>query len=171
LSRLHTQVAKLLAELPAVIEPEISRLGLIGALQLTIEREFKDEFDRIEWRIIDPAEQMSRNLPPMHSEILYYAAREAIRNAARHGRGHNPNRPLQLSLQVSWDKGLQMVFEDNGIGIQKTEPTKKTPDQLNSGRGLALHSTLMAAVGGSLALESSPGAYTRVSLFLPEVQT
>jgi nitrogen-specific signal transduction histidine kinase len=37
-----------------------------------------------------------------------------------------------------------------------------------SGQGLTLHSTMMAVVNGSLALESSPGAYTRVILRLPE---
>jgi nitrogen-specific signal transduction histidine kinase len=36
-----------------------------------------------------------------------------------------------------------------------------------SGGGLALHSTLMAVVGGTLSTESVPGDYTRVSLVLP----
>jgi signal transduction histidine kinase len=62
-----------------------------------------------------------------------------------------------------------MVIEDNGVGIQKTLTVEKAPDQPNSGRGLALHSTLMAVIGGSLTLESSPGIFTRVTLFLPEL--
>ena len=33
-----------------------------------------------------------------------------------------------------------------------------------NGQGLALHSTLMAVVGGSLALETMPGQGTRVVL-------
>jgi len=36
-----------------------------------------------------------------------------------------------------------------------------------SGQGLALHSTLLAVVGGTLAVESLPGAYTRILLTLP----
>jgi signal transduction histidine kinase len=170
LSQLHAQIADLLTELPAMIEPEISRLGLVGALQQTLEREFKGEFDMIDWQIASPADPNNRSLPPMHSEVLYYAAREAIRNAARHGRGPAHDLPLQLVLRVSWEKGFQMIIEDNGVGIQKMFPQEKASNQLNSGRGLALHSTLMAVIGGSLTLESSPGSFTRVTLFLPERQ-
>ena len=36
-----------------------------------------------------------------------------------------------------------------------------------SGHGLALHSTMMAVVGGSLSAESVPGEYTRVVMSLP----
>jgi len=52
-------------------------------------------------------------------------------------------------------------IEDNGAG----------PVELKSeggGQGLILHSTMMAVVGGSLALESAPGLPTRVALYLPE---
>jgi signal transduction histidine kinase len=170
LSQLHAQIADLLTDLPAVIEPEISRLGLVGALQQTLEREFKDEFDQIDWQIAAQADQQSRSLPPMHGEVFYYAAREAIRNAAQHGRGPSQNLPLQLSLRVSWEKGLRMTIEDNGVGIQKTPSEEGATNHPNSGRGLALHSTLMAVIGGSLTLESSPGSFTRVTLFLPEKQ-
>jgi signal transduction histidine kinase len=168
LSQLHSKIADLLTELPPVIEPEISRLGLVETLKQTMEREFKKDFDLVEWQIADHADQKSLSLPPIHSEVFFYAAREAIRNAARHGRGLDQKHPLQLILRVSWEKDLQMVIEDNGVGIQKTLPVEKAPDQPNSGRGLALHSTLMAVIGGSLTLESSPGLFTRVTLFLPE---
>jgi signal transduction histidine kinase len=168
LSQLHSKIADLLTELPPVIEPEISRLGLVETLKQTMEREFKNDFDLVEWQIADHADQKSLSLPPIHGEVFFYAAREAIRNAARHGRGLDQKHPLQLILRVSWEKDLQMVIEDNGVGIQKTLPVEKAPDQPNSGRGLALHSTLMAVIGGSLTLESSPGLFTRVTLFLPE---
>ena len=170
LSQIHAHIANLLTELPAVIEPEISRLGLVGALQQTLERELKGEFDQVDWQIDSQADQKSRNLLPMHSEVFYYASREAIRNAAHHGRGPSHNLPLQLSLRVFWEKGLRMIIEDNGVGIQKTPSEEGATNHQNSGRGLALHSTLMAVIGGSLTLESSPGSFTRVTLFLPETQ-
>jgi chemotaxis protein histidine kinase CheA len=37
----------------------------------------------------------------------------------------------------------------------------------SSGRGLALHGTMMAIIGGALSIESSPGQYTRVRLSAP----
>jgi chemotaxis protein histidine kinase CheA len=33
---------------------------------------------------------------------------------------------------------------------------------------LALHSTMMAVIGGFLSVESAPGQYTRITLELPE---
>jgi len=36
-----------------------------------------------------------------------------------------------------------------------------------SGQGLALHTTMMAVVGGSLTIDSEPGAFTSVQLALP----
>jgi len=170
LSKLHGKIADLLHDLPAAIEPEISRLGLLGALQQTLEREFKNDFDQVYWNISENAEQKSLVLPGMQSEVYFYAAREAIRNAAHHGRGAGHNQPLQVTLKVAWDGGLQMMIEDNGIGLQTTPSEDGTLGSPGSGRGLALHSTLMAVIGGSLTLESSPGDYTRVILFLPESQ-
>lgn len=170
LSQIHGKVANLLHNLPAAVEPEISRLGLVGALQQSLEREFKDDFDLVSWQIAEQADQKSMSLPGMDREVLFYAAREAIRNAARHGRGPEQNLPLKLSLGVEWDKGLKITIEDNGIGFQKIEPDHPGFNRPGSGRGLALHSTMMAVIGGLLTLESSPGVFTRVILILPEKQ-
>jgi nitrogen-specific signal transduction histidine kinase len=43
--------------------------------------------------------------------------------------------------------------------------------QTGSGQGLALHSTLLAVIGGSLSVESEVGAYTRVRIYLPGEET
>jgi len=170
LSLLHGKIADLLENLPAAIEPEISHLGLVGALQQTLEREFTQDFDQVDWQISDGVEQKCHGLSSMVSEVFFYAAREAIRNAARHGRNPEHDLPLLLTLIVIWDQGLQMTIEDNGVGLQRTVPDDPTLSSSGSGRGLALHSTMMAVIGGSLTLESKPGEYTRVILFLPESQ-
>ncbi len=58
---------------------------------------------------------------------------------------------------------MQSIYiEDNGVGFGSAG----APGH-RSGQGLALHGTLMAVVGGSLAVESAPGTYTRVVLALP----
>jgi signal transduction histidine kinase len=36
------------------------------------------------------------------------------------------------------------------------------------GHGLALHSTLLAVIGGSLSITSAPGEFTCVTLFVPQ---
>ena len=42
---------------------------------------------------------------------------------------------------------------------------------VHKGQGLALHSAMMAVVGGTLAVESAPGAYTPCHLNLAKFRT
>ena len=53
---------------------------------------------------------------------------------------------------------LQVLFLFDAQGAAERE---------GCGQGLALHSTLLAVVGGTLSVESEPGRYTRVLLCLP----
>lgn len=120
---------------------------------------------------IDPnAEQQAQATSTFTAEVLYYAAPEAIRNAARYGRGGNAARPLHLNIGItrsdpaigSGHSGLEVVIEDDGVGSRTTGPSNG-----GSGQGLALHSTMMAVVGGTLAVESQPDTRARVTLALP----
>ena len=112
------------------------------------------------WKVTTEAERNARQIPPTYAEVLYYAAREVVRNAARHGRGSDGKWPLNLKVEISWDAGLRIVIEDDGVGMAPGEMWAR-------GQGLALHSTMMAVVGGSLSVESAPGKFTRVVLQLP----
>ena len=96
--------------------------------------------------------------------MLYYASREAIRNASRHARSEGRQRPLHLDIYVDWQQGLQVEIADDGVGVSNGDSEESN----QGGHGLALHSTMMAVVGGELAVESQPGEYTRVSLKLPQ---
>lgn len=93
--------------------------------------------------------------------MLFFAAREAVRNAASHARQSEVEQPLGLSIRLGLAGGLELLVEDNGCGIAETS------HEPSGGQGLALHSTMMAVIGGSMAVESEPGKYTRVRLFLP----
>ena len=55
-----------------------------------------------------------------------------------------------------------ICIQDDGIGFDEQWDKGES-----HGQGLALHSTLMAVVGGSLAIESTPGKITKVILKLP----
>ncbi len=162
LSETHRQVADLLREMPTTTAPEVAHLGLLGALRQAVDEELGPAFDAVTWEIEPQAEQEARAIPTLTAEVLFYAAREAIRNAARHGRGDDADRPLHLRIGAVWRDGLELTIEDDGVGVGQAESPSAT-----GGRGLALHSTMMAVVGGTLAVESAPGAYTRVTLMLP----
>jgi signal transduction histidine kinase len=157
----HRQIADLLREMPTATAPEVARLGLVGALRQAVDEEFGRAFNGVTWEIAPQAEQHAHTIPTLTAEVLFYAAREAVRNAARHGRGED-GAPLHLRIVVAQRYGLEITVEDDGVGLEAGSPSEP-----GSGNGLALHSTMMAVVGGTLAVESAPGAYTRVTLRLP----
>jgi signal transduction histidine kinase len=114
------------------------------------------------WEIESEAERQTHALPGLTAETLFFAVREAIRNAARYGRDGDSARPLHLYLAVLWRDGLKILIEDDGVGLHKTESAAQ-----GSGQGLALHSAMLAVVGGTLAVEPLAGGGTRVTLGIP----
>lgn len=162
LGEVHRQLSDLLREMPTTTAPEVARLGLVGALRQAVDREFGGAFDDIEWQVEPEAASEAQRIPSLTSEVLFYAAREAIRNAGHYGRNGDVSRPLHLRVAMVWRDGLEIVVEDDGVGLGTVSRTNG-----GSGQGLALHSTMMAVVGGSLSTESVPGKYTRVLLSLP----
>jgi signal transduction histidine kinase len=178
LADVHRQLSHLLHEMPATAAPEVARLGLIGALKQAVDDDLASAFDDVTWGIEPEAERAAQAMPDLTAEVLFYAAREAIRNAARYGRGEDTTRPLHLRVGAASRPststlaaasqvqarhgGLEILIEDDGVGLRVEEGANG-----EGGQGLALHSTMMAVVGGSLTVESVPGAYTRVSLTLP----
>ncbi len=164
LATVHRQISDLLHNLPAAA-PDVARSGLVSALKFMVNGELANAFDAVDWRIEPEAELRAQAIPPLTAEVIFYAAREAIRNAARHGRGDNPQSSLCLQVSVGWEAGLKITIEDNGVGVTATHTHGVNGG--GSGQGLALHSTMMAVIGGTLAIESVPGKLTRVLLTLP----
>ncbi len=174
LTGVHRQISDLLHEMPAATAPKVARLGLFSALRQVVEQELEGAFDRVSWRIEPPAQAAAGRLSPLTAEVLFYAAREAVRNAACHARDPQGERPLYLDIFGTCREGLQLFIEDNGVGLGAAGPSEgekagpdDTPSGVEGGHGLALHGTMMAVVGGSLAVESVPQVYTRVVLTLP----
>jgi signal transduction histidine kinase len=163
LAQSHRRIADLLHETPASA-PEVARLGLVGALRQVVDVELSGAFDGVTWQVDREAEKRTRSISPLVAEVVYGAAREAVRNAARHGRGTDADRPLHLILSVDDPDGLRVVIEDDGVGVGKAKGIGG-----GSGQGLALHSAMMAVVGGTLAIDTQSGSRTRVSLMLPHV--
>jgi signal transduction histidine kinase len=162
LADIHRQIADLLHAMPANVVPVLGRSGLIAALRKALDEELGSAFDRVDWQIQPEVENEIRAIPLLTTEVLYYAVREAIRNAGHYGRGTQDRRPLHLKIQIRWCNGLEILIEDDGVGLDQADRSSA-----GSGHGLALHSTMLAIVGGSLAVESAAGQFTRVWLILP----
>jgi two-component sensor histidine kinase len=162
MSEIHHQLTSLLSELPSISDPELARLGLVESLRKTVEDEFHSCFDNLTWEIDARVLEKANSISSLAAEVLYHATREAIRNAARHARHSESSHLLNLDITMTWEDRLVICIQDNGIGLE--EHAKKGE---HNGHGLALHSTLMAVVGGSLAIESISGKNTQVILKLP----
>ncbi len=160
LAATHRQIAELLRAGQAVTATEVSRRGLIGALRRTITDEFEAAFDQVRWELPPEADAALALLSPVTAEVVYYAAREAIRNAARHGRVGERPLSLRVVVKKSEDHWL-LIIEDNGGGFEQIAQPE------SSGGGLALHSTMMVVVGGALTIESIRNEFSRVVLQIP----
>jgi signal transduction histidine kinase len=130
-------------------------------LRQVVREELEGAFDRVEWELEEEAEQALERLPGMPAEVLFFAAREALRNAARHGRGEDMERKLGVRVRARWEEGLELVVEDEGVGLEEGGEAG------GAGQGVALHSTMLAVLGGAWESQSEAGKYTRVRLRLP----
>jgi len=61
-----------------------------------------------------------------------------------------------------WKDGLEVRIRNNGNGNLQDRSTS------GSGQGLSLHSTMLAVIGGMLAVETMPDNSTQVVIRLPE---
>ena len=160
LAATHRHISNLLRDLPATSAPQLAWLGLVGALQRAVDEEWRQSFDSVTWDIAPDAERAAHALSLPTAETVFYAAREAIRNAARHGRGEDAARALHLRIAVgARTSQVSIIVEDDGIGLHQTELTEQA-----SGQGLALHSAMLAVVGGTLAVEAGAEGGTRVKI-------
>ncbi|HSF81607.1 MAG TPA: ATP-binding protein [Anaerolineales bacterium] len=162
LATVHRQVADLLHDAPRSGVPEVARLGLLGAIDRLVATEFESEFDQVSLQISAESERAVQALPPLAGEVLYYAVREALRNAARHGRGADRGRPLNLKVEISGQEGVEIVIEDTGVGIGEAGQSVS-----GAGQGLALHSAMLAVLGGTLSVEGTQAGSTKVVIRLP----
>ncbi len=162
LGDVHRQIADMLHDIPPAITAALHKRSIVEALYDVIYHEFNHAFDKIEWYVAPQVPGNSSKLPSFAIEALFYAAREAIRNAALHARDEMDDQPLEIRVAIEWNNGLQVTIQDNGVGIPDAGWDQSAP-----GHGLALHSTMMAVVGGSLTVDSDPQTATCIRLYLP----
>lgn len=154
LSLIHKDISNLIHTTPDfTVDGQAN--DFLAMLHNDIQHEFAGEFEHIHW-------QLSHRVKPVDgltADILFGAVREAVRNAAIHGRGDNPKRALRLWITVHDTDAFCITIRDNGIG-----PNADHHSMGGSGGGLALHGTLMALMGGSLSIEAADEGGTLVCL-------
>ncbi len=178
LTQSHRRLSALVRDMSAAAPTGLESEGLIAALKSALDHDFRDSFDRVEWQVTDSANDRSKKMPLFVSEVIFYAAQEAIRNAARHARGGDTNRKLNLFVSIDGDQDLKIVVADDGIGLTQ-RPSTSADSSLHlesasaqdandrSGSGLIFHRTMLTLIGGSLSIEERSGGGTQVSIEVP----
>ncbi len=96
-----------------------------------------------------------RRHPEATELAVYFSCLEALQNAAKHAGGD-----ASVSIGLSdGDGGLRFVVEDDGRGFD--------PGRTERGAGLTNMADRLAAVGGSMRLDSAPGRGTRIAGQIP----
>ncbi|TDA70093.1 MAG: HAMP domain-containing protein [Clostridia bacterium] len=130
-------------------------LGLGAAVERYVQDCSRQWGKEIGWHISG----LDGRLPGEIEIIAYRIIQEALNNAARHARAEN----ISVVLEKREDQ-LLAIIEDDGIGFEVERTVEAGPD---AALGLAGMQERAELVGGTLQIESAPGAGTTVYLRVP----
>ena len=132
---------------------ELEELGPIEAVR----RLARDLQAHVELEVTVEVRGEERRFPPDVEGALYRIAQEALHNVAKHAQA----RRARVAFEVRPER-VAVEVEDDGRGFDVERA-------LTSPRGLGLRhlKERVEALGGSLSLESAPGAGTRLRAVLP----
>jgi len=99
------------------------------------------------------AERLGR-CPPEIETTVYFSCSEALQNAAKHARG-----ATRVTITVWQDRELHFEVHDDGAGFD--------PDRTRYGTGLGNLQDRIAAVGGTVRIESAAGRGTTITGSIP----
>jgi signal transduction histidine kinase len=111
--------------------------------------------------------------PGPYGQVLTNLFLNAVAHAFADGKGG----AMEIKVQASGKDGVEIVFSDNGRGMDHDVRRKAFDpffttrrDQGSTGLGLHIvYSIVTNYLGGRLHLESAPGKGTRIQLILPRV--
>jgi signal transduction histidine kinase len=106
---------------------------------------------------LEAFEEEDRRLPPEIEEALFRIVQEALNNVVKHAQTDRAEVRLRLR-----DELVSLLVEDPGVGFD--------PTRVSSGAshlGLTSMRERVRALGGTLEIESQPGAGTRIKVEVP----
>jgi signal transduction histidine kinase len=168
LAKAHRSISDLMRDSLPNAPQRLEQGGLAAALQAVLDGDLAGEFSTVKWQVDAGANEAVGRYPLFVSEVVYFAGRELLRNAARYGRGGDSARPLHLMITLEQNDGLRLVVEDDGVGLSAGGQAGRRQLEVGTGSGLRFHSAMLAAVGASLEVGSRPGCGTRGVIVFPE---
>ena len=126
--------------------------GLMAALRAQVH-------DFAEKTGIQTAFRTSGTVPPLSDDqqlVIYRVTQESLSNVAKHAAAH------RVQVELSFVGRTVLRITDDGRGIASAAPGQS--DGLNGGHGLSGMEERALLVGGDLAIASTPGGGTAVTL-------
>ena len=105
---------------------------------------------------VDAEHASAADVPPTAAGELLQLSREALSNVARHSKATH----VEVKIATS-EQAIDLEISDNGVGFDPDE-TRSIAHQ-----GLLNMKARAAKLGGSMEIESAPGAGTRVVVHVP----
>jgi len=127
--------------------------GLIPTIQEMIERINGSGMMKASFQVFG----LSRSLPKHIEQNLFRIIQELLNNVIKHSRAS------EVTVQcIEHDNALIVMVEDDGVGI------KSSPVHMPAhGMGLANVQTRLSVMSGSMAIDSTPGRGTVITLDIP----
>jgi signal transduction histidine kinase/ligand-binding sensor domain-containing protein len=136
--------------------PLLDEAGLVPAIDLFLKSLAARSGTRIEF---DAAPGVSRT-PPGLSTTVFRLVQEAVGNALRHARAG----VVRVTLRDEPD-ALRLVVEDDGVGFDPAAVARSA--QRGEHLGLLGMTERVHSVGGTIELDSRPGAGSRIAVRIP----
>ena len=163
ISGAHGQLAAMMRATTTSAPHRLERDGMMHAIYTMMKQDFQQAFDAIKWNVTEETmAQIDETIPPAIAELIFAAVQEALRNAARHARGADIHRSLQVTIEAACTPHLEITVTDDGVGILSASSSTT-----GTGGGLLTHSSLLAIAGGSLTITSAQNEGVTVRIFLP----
>jgi len=156
ISQLGSQIENLRAMIAELRPAALDEIGVEAAIQGLAERASATEGLAVETELRLPRGQRTGDggVSPELTSTIYRLVQEALTNVARHARAER----VQLRV-VERDAAIEVAVSDDGVGFDPTAAT--------TGFGLLGMRERVELAGGSLEVNSAPGAGTMVRAVIP----
>lgn len=134
---------------------QLSQLGLTRALEAMIDNAAQSSAIRFE-RKLEPVDEVFRTETATH---VYRVVQEALNNTLKHSRARRARILLERDVRE-----VRLWIEDDGRGFDAGDLPEETSAP---GFGLKNIAERVRILGGSLKVDSRPGAGTRLEVILP----
>ncbi|RAV16752.1 hypothetical protein DQG23_28370 [Paenibacillus contaminans] len=136
----------------------LKEIGLVRTIEKLIERESYTCKTALHFQA--EQDEQIEELPMETKKHLFRIVQELITNAKKHAEADN----VRIRLSAS-DKGLLLVYEDDGVGFDESQV--KAKDVGSGGMGVEQIKSRIFHLNGRMKLQTSPGKGVRVRIELP----